>query len=87
MKCPALPSACADDHSRDQQTTESDDGMASENAGEDYCGDNENPYDGRHSVQSFLLQRGWKGQLCLRCYLPFPDMIVPEVTDGSDADG
>jgi hypothetical protein len=25
--------------------------------------------------------------VCLRCYLRFPDMIVLEVTDGSDADG
>jgi hypothetical protein len=75
MKCPALPHAGANDRRQDQQTTESDDGMASENAGEGYCSDNENPYDGWHIVRSFLLTL-WIGR----------EMNVREITVGMKYD-
>ena len=84
---PSLPHAGAHGRRRDQQTTESDGGMASENAGDGYGSDNKNPYDARHSVYSFLLERGWNGRLCVCAAIARPDMIVLEATDGSDADG
>ena len=50
MKRPAFPNACANGCRRDQQTTERDDGMASENTGDGYGSNNKNPDDGRHSA-------------------------------------
>ena len=53
-----FPCTCAKDRARDQNTTESDNSMADEKAGEDQCCNNKEPYDGRHSVNSFLPKLG-----------------------------
>ena len=45
---------CAKGRARDQKTTESDNSREDEKAGEDQCCNSEEPYNGRHSVNSFL---------------------------------
>ncbi len=54
VECPAFPCTCAKNRARDQNTTESDNSMADEKADEDQCCNSEEPYNGRHSVNSFL---------------------------------
>ena len=56
VKCPALPREGANDRAQDQKTTQSDNCVAGDEAGAGRGNENEKPYDGRHSVKSFLLK-------------------------------
>ena len=86
MKCPALPNAGANDRaetSRPRKATTAwrvrtqAQATAATTRIHTMVGIRRNP---------FFWNRDGRG-VCLRCYLGFPDMIVLEVTDGSDADG